>query len=133
MPDRSEIAPLLIVIKLEQYDYAGAAAMGLAMLVDLFVALLAINLLQVVWTAEGRVSRPHARRPQSLRRGYRARGGSPRRSADRCWSLLAGCSSSSRAALREAARGRFSRDLRRSGRHGGDPADAAGLGVVRAR
>ena len=33
MPMRSEIAPLLIVIKLQQFDYAGAAAIGLAMLV----------------------------------------------------------------------------------------------------
>ena len=31
MPMKTEIAPLLIVIKLEQYDYAGAAAVGLAM------------------------------------------------------------------------------------------------------
>jgi sulfate/thiosulfate transport system permease protein len=43
----SEIAPLLIVIKLEQYDYAGAAAIGLAMLAVSFAMLLAINLLQV--------------------------------------------------------------------------------------
>ena len=35
MPCVSEIAPLLIVIKLEQFDYAGAAAVGLAMLADL--------------------------------------------------------------------------------------------------
>ena len=38
MPMRSEIAPLLIVIKLEEYDYAGAAAVGLAMLVISFGA-----------------------------------------------------------------------------------------------
>jgi sulfate transport system permease protein len=42
----SEIAPLLIVIKLEQFDYAGAAAVGSAMLVISFVMLLAINSLQ---------------------------------------------------------------------------------------
>jgi sulfate transport system permease protein len=42
----SEIAPLLIVIKLEQYDYAGAAAVGLAMLAISFGALLIINLIQ---------------------------------------------------------------------------------------
>jgi sulfate transport system permease protein len=46
----SEIAPLLIIIKLEQYDYAGAAAVGAAMLVASFVLLLIINLLQR-WTA----------------------------------------------------------------------------------
>ncbi|MBL8781686.1 MAG: molybdate ABC transporter permease subunit, partial [Alphaproteobacteria bacterium] len=42
----SEIAPLLIIIKLEQYDYAGAAAVGSAMLAISFLLLLAINMLQ---------------------------------------------------------------------------------------
>ncbi len=46
MPMVSEIAPLLIVIKLEQYDYAGAAAVGVAMLIIAFVMLLLLNLLQ---------------------------------------------------------------------------------------
>lgn len=46
MPLVSEIAPLLIVIKLEQFDYAGAAAVGSAMLAISFLMLLAINLLQ---------------------------------------------------------------------------------------
>lgn len=46
MPMVSEIAPLLIVIKLEQFDYAGAAAIGVAMLVISFIMLLVINLLQ---------------------------------------------------------------------------------------
>jgi sulfate transport system permease protein len=46
MPLVSEITPLLIVIKLEQYDYAGAAAIGVAMLLISFVMLLVINLLQ---------------------------------------------------------------------------------------
>jgi len=46
MPMRSEIAPLLIVAKLEEYDYAGAAAIGVAMLGVSFVMLLFINLLQ---------------------------------------------------------------------------------------
>jgi sulfate transport system permease protein len=50
IPMVSEIAPLLIVIKLEQYDYAGAAAIGFAMLAVSFAMLLAINLLQV-WAA----------------------------------------------------------------------------------
>jgi sulfate transport system permease protein len=49
MPMVSEIAPLLIVTKLEQYDYAGATAIGLIMLIIAFVMLLAINLLQR-WT-----------------------------------------------------------------------------------
>jgi sulfate transport system permease protein len=46
----SEIAPLLIVIRLEQFDYAGAAAVGVAMLAMSFVMLLAINLTQA-WAA----------------------------------------------------------------------------------
>ncbi len=46
IPLVSEITPLLVVIKLEQYDYAGAAAIGVVMLVASFVLLLAINLLQ---------------------------------------------------------------------------------------
>ena len=46
LPMVSEIAPLLIIIKLEQYDYAGAAAVGSAMLAISFVLLLAINMLQ---------------------------------------------------------------------------------------
>jgi len=46
MPMKTEIAPLLIVIKLEQYDYAGATAIALVILVASFGMLLAINLLQ---------------------------------------------------------------------------------------
>jgi sulfate transport system permease protein len=46
LPMKTEITPLLIVIKLEQYDYAGAAALGFIMLVMSFVMLLSINLLQ---------------------------------------------------------------------------------------
>ena len=46
LPLRTEITPLLIVIKLEQYDYDGAAALGFMMLAMSFVMLLAINLVQ---------------------------------------------------------------------------------------
>jgi sulfate transport system permease protein len=46
MPMVSEIAPLLIVIKLEQFDYAGAAAIGVVMLGASFAMLLMINLVQ---------------------------------------------------------------------------------------
>jgi sulfate transport system permease protein len=46
MPMLSEITPLLIITKLEQYDYAGATAIAVVMLVASFVMLLAINLLQ---------------------------------------------------------------------------------------
>jgi sulfate/thiosulfate transport system permease protein len=47
MPMKDEITPLLIVIKLEEFDYAAAAALGVVMLSISFVMLLAINLLQV--------------------------------------------------------------------------------------
>jgi sulfate transport system permease protein len=50
MPMRTEIAPLLILTKLEQFDYAGATAIALVMLLMSFVLLLAINALQG-WTA----------------------------------------------------------------------------------
>jgi sulfate transport system permease protein len=46
MPMKSEIAPLLIVTKLEQYDYAGASAIALVMLVISFMLMLGINALQ---------------------------------------------------------------------------------------
>lgn len=46
MPLRSEIAPLLIVTQLEQFDYAGAATIGMAMLVLSFLILLGFNGLQ---------------------------------------------------------------------------------------
>jgi sulfate transport system permease protein len=54
MPMRTEIAPLLIVIKLEQYDYAGAAAVGLAMVVIAFGALILINTVQMLLARRGR-------------------------------------------------------------------------------
>lgn len=47
MPMRTEIAPLLIVTKLEQYDYAGATAIAFVMLLISFALLLTINLLQM--------------------------------------------------------------------------------------
>ncbi|MFO1327698.1 MAG: sulfate ABC transporter permease subunit CysT [Rubrivivax sp.] len=46
MPMVSEITPLLIITKLEQYDYAGATAIAVVMLAASFVLLLAINALQ---------------------------------------------------------------------------------------
>jgi sulfate transport system permease protein len=55
MPMISEISPLLIVTRLEQYDYAGATAIAVVMLVASFALLLAINLLQA-WT-RGRAER----------------------------------------------------------------------------
>lgn len=46
MPMKTEIAPLLIMSKLEQYDYAGAAAVALLLLLISFLMLLVINSLQ---------------------------------------------------------------------------------------
>lgn len=46
MPMISEIVPLVIIIKLEQYDYAGATAIATVMLVASFIMLLVINMLQ---------------------------------------------------------------------------------------
>ncbi|HEX2037397.1 MAG TPA: sulfate ABC transporter permease subunit CysT [Chloroflexota bacterium] len=46
MPMKTEITPLLIVTKLEQYDYAGATALAVAMLLISFSLLLLVNLLQ---------------------------------------------------------------------------------------
>lgn len=50
IPAVSEIAPLLIVIKLAQFDYAGASAIGVLMLAASFLFLLVLNLLQF-WVA----------------------------------------------------------------------------------
>lgn len=49
MPMISEITPLFIITKLEQYDYAGATAIAMVMLLVSFALLLTINLLQA-WT-----------------------------------------------------------------------------------
>jgi sulfate transport system permease protein len=46
MPMVSEITPLFIITKLEQYDYTGATAIAVVMLLVSFILLLAINLLQ---------------------------------------------------------------------------------------
>ena len=53
LPGISEIAPLLIIIKLNENDYAGAAAIGVIMLAASFVMLLTLNLLQA-WSASRR-------------------------------------------------------------------------------
>jgi sulfate transport system permease protein len=55
MPMVSEITPLLIITKLEQYDYAGATAIAVVMLVISFGLLLLINLLQ--WWSGKRLAR----------------------------------------------------------------------------
>jgi len=53
LPMRSEIAPLLIIIKLEEFDYAGASAIGVVMLGASFLIILALNLLQA-WASARR-------------------------------------------------------------------------------
>ncbi|XXR39027.1 sulfate ABC transporter permease subunit CysT [Sorangium sp. So ce375] len=73
MPFKTEIAPLVIMTKLEQYDYAGATALALVMLLCSFVLLFLINRLQS-WSG-ARVSsrspveapRPAAERPSGAR------------------------------------------------------------------
>lgn len=52
MPLKTEITPLIIMTKLEQYDYAGATAIAAVMLVTSFVLLLTINIMQ--WLANRR-------------------------------------------------------------------------------
>jgi sulfate transport system permease protein len=52
MPLKSEITPLLIMTKLEQYDYAGATALGVVMLVASFLLALLVNLIQ--WWSSAR-------------------------------------------------------------------------------
>lgn len=46
MPMKTEITPLLIMTKLEQYDYAGATAIAIVLLVSSFVILLVMNIIQ---------------------------------------------------------------------------------------
>src|SRR5262249_39151802 len=53
MPGKTEITPLLIMTKLEQYDYAGATALAVVMLLASFALLLAIGRLQA-WSAAAR-------------------------------------------------------------------------------
>jgi sulfate transport system permease protein len=48
MPFKTEIAPLLIITKLEQYDYAAATAIALVMLIISFSILLVINIIQAI-------------------------------------------------------------------------------------
>ncbi len=58
LPMKTEITPLLIVIHLEEFDYHGAAALGVVMLGISFVVLLAINLLQA-WGRRRHVKAAH--------------------------------------------------------------------------
>jgi sulfate transport system permease protein len=58
LPMKTEITPLLIVIHLEEFDYQGAAALGVVMLAISFVILLTINLLQA-WGRRRHVQAAH--------------------------------------------------------------------------
>ena len=49
LPHETEIAPLLIVIRLEEFSYDAAAAIGIAMRMISFAMVLALNLIQT-WT-----------------------------------------------------------------------------------
>jgi len=77
MPMRTEITPLLIITKLDQYDYAGATAIAVVMLVVSFVLLLAINLLQK-WSSKthrGESAAEDAASSESLEAVYVPAGG----------------------------------------------------------
>jgi sulfate transport system permease protein len=55
MPGKTEITPFLIVTKLEQFDYAGATALAVVLLVGSFAILLTVNLLQ--WRSSRHLAR----------------------------------------------------------------------------
>jgi len=72
MPMKTEITPLLIITKLDQYDYAGATAIAVVMLVVSFALLLAINLLQK-WSSRshrGEAKQTETTTATSLAPGY---------------------------------------------------------------
>ena len=62
---RTEITPLLIITKLDQYDYAGATAIAVVMLVFSLALLLPINLLQR-WSSSRREEKPVALVPDVI-------------------------------------------------------------------
>ena len=74
LPMVSEITPLIIITKLEQYDYVGATAIASVMLVASFVLLLIINGLQG-WTDRRAGREPDGRR---LQQGVALRTGAAR-------------------------------------------------------
>ena len=88
--DGREITPLLIITKLEQYDYAGATAIAVVMLVASFVLLLVINVLQA-W-ARARQGGCDERTVHALpRRAPRAPASRRARSAQRHHRAAPGC------------------------------------------
>ncbi|WP_338925348.1 sulfate ABC transporter permease subunit CysT [Mycetohabitans endofungorum] len=64
VPMKSEITSLLIITKLEQYDYAGATALAVVMLLVSFLLLLAINTLQ--WVLQRRTSSTRRATPSGV-------------------------------------------------------------------
>ena len=142
MPMVSEITPLIIITKLEQYDYAGATAIAAVMLVISFVLLLVINGLQA-WTRpplrEGGLMAAAATLRRAVpQRRQRASRRTPRRAIPR-WvkAVILAVALGFFVALPAAAAGRrvrrglpqgladLSRGAGRAGRAVGDPADAA--------
>jgi sulfate transport system permease protein len=71
LPLKTEITPLLIVIKLEQFDYDGAAALGFTMLLVSFVMLFTINLAQA-WARRRQTGAAGTSGPADRRRKPRA-------------------------------------------------------------
>jgi len=57
MPMKTEITPLLIITKLQEYDYPGATAIAVVMLVASFAMLLGVNLLQT-WSGRQQIDEP---------------------------------------------------------------------------
>jgi hypothetical protein len=109
MPMVSEIAPLLIITKLEQYDYAGATAIAVVMLLLSFTLLLAINLLQLDSAAGALMSGAMIARPiaETLRDGSLRSGRASADSRARARRTLIGSRSLFLGAFpRAAARGR---------------------------
>jgi len=69
MPMISEITPLIIIGKLEQYDYAGATALAVVMLVASFVMLFVINALQWRWQRRMNAKRVVNKKGSAIGRG----------------------------------------------------------------
>src|SRR3954468_3701452 len=79
MPMKTEIAPLMIMTKLEQFDYAGATAIAMVMLLFSFLFLIIINIIQTwsrkhglqkeqVKSMEPSLSKPIERQPVRKRK-----------------------------------------------------------------
>ncbi len=83
MPMKTEITSLLIITKLEQYDYAGATAIATVMLVASFLLLLAVNALQ--WWAARREEPERDGRMNTQRLSSVRNGQSPTATVDPDW------------------------------------------------